>query len=120
MKLRVHIDSRFGINDDNVFIEIDVDFIPNKGDLLYLSNEHLQKLIDKVKINPDLYYIYDKWFYYETRQKLNNNEKITRKMFNNDFVLDDAIFVITRAISWDSKKMKFMNYIVLGDRSETD
>jgi hypothetical protein len=119
MKVRVKVDSDFGTCEEgDVFIEVDVDFIPHKGELFYLSEKDQQELENKVKDTPDIHYEYSKWFYYPSSEKIKAGKSITLKMFEH-FGFYNAIWVVTRAILWDEEQMKYINYIVLGDGSET-
>jgi hypothetical protein len=120
MKVRVKIDSDFGTcEEEDAFIEVDVDFIPHKGELLYLSEEHQIELENKVKNTPDTHDAYSKWFYCSSSEKIKAGKPITLDMFEH-FGFDDAIWVVQRAVIWDEEQMKYINYIVIGDGLETD
>ena len=117
MKLKVFANSDWGEDDLNICVEIDVDFLPRKGEILYLSEEHQSQLEEKIKSKPNMYFAYSRWFYGFSIDKIKAGEEITIEMFE-DFGLDDAIYVCKVAFIWSDEEMKYVNYVVLNDSEE--
>lgn len=89
IKIRVHVHNEELFMDEKVFVDIELPFVPQKGDALFLTEEHKNELVQQAKSSLIIAKRYSpKWFYGGSFHCKNPNEENLE-----DLSFDDALTV---------------------------